>query len=44
MYSTVPYELYNFTDVDDRKYEKVRRENIIKKQTNRTGVVKIVGY
>ena len=44
MYSTVPYELYNFTDVDDRKYEKVRRENKIKKQTNRTGVVKIVGY
>ena len=44
MYSTVPYELYNFTDVSDRKYEKVRRENKIKKQTNRTGTVRIVGY
>ena len=30
--------------VQDRKYEKVRRENKIKIQTNRTGVVKIVGY
>ena len=44
MYLTVPYELYNFTDVKDRKYEKVRRENKIKKQTNLTGIVKIVGY
>jgi len=44
MYSNVPYELYNFSDVTNRKYEKVRRENKIKKQTNRTGTVKVVGY
>ena len=44
MYSLVPYELYNFEDVSDRKYEKVRREYKIKKQTNRSGTVKIVGY
>ena len=44
MYTLVPYELYSFSDVSNRKYEKVRRENKIKKQTNRTGVVKIVGY
>ena len=44
MYSSVPYQSYDFSDVSDRKYEKVRRENNIKKQTNRSGTVKIVGY
>ena len=44
MYSSVPYTLYSFSDVSERKYEKVRRENKIKKQTNRTGTVRIVGY
>ena len=44
MYSIVQYKLYNFTDVGDRKYEKVRRENKIKKQVNRTGTIKIGGY
>jgi len=44
MYSLVPYDLYNFVDVSHRKYEKVRRENKIKKQTNQSGTVKIVGY
>ena len=44
MYSSVPYSLYSFSDVSERKYEKVRRENKIKKQTNRTGTVRIVGY
>ena len=44
MYSSEPYQLYNFSDVSDRKYEKVRRENKIKKQVNRTGTIKIVGY
>ena len=44
MYSSVPYSLYSFSDVSERKYEKVRRENKIKKQTNRSGTVRIVGY
>ena len=44
MYSSVPYALYSFSDVSERKYEKVRRENKIKKQTNRSGTVRIVGY
>ena len=44
MYSSVPYELYSFSDVSSRKYEKVRRENKIIKQSNRTGTVKIAGY
>ena len=44
MYSSVPYELYSFSDVSNRKYERVRRENKIIKQSNRTGTVKIVGY
>ena len=44
MYSLVPYDLYDFEDVSHRKYEKVRRENKIKKQTNQSGTVKIVGY
>ena len=44
MYSSVPYQSYEFSDISDRKYEKVRRENKIKKQTNRSGTVKIVGY
>tara|TARA_B000000532_G_C18835301_1_gene392275 strand:+ start:207 stop:1100 length:894 start_codon:yes stop_codon:yes gene_type:complete len=44
MYSSVPYELYSFSDVNSRKYEKVRRENKIIKQSNRTGTVRIAGY
>ena len=44
MYSTAPYELYSFSDVSSRKYEKVRRENRIIKQSNRTGTIKIAGY
>ena len=44
MYSSVPYDLRSFSDVGDRKYEKVRREYKIKKQTNRSGTVRIVGY
>ena len=44
MYSFEPYEIINFNDVSDRKYEKVRRENKIKKQSNRRGTVKITGY
>ena len=44
MYSSVPYDLSSFSDVRDRKYEKVRREYKIKKQTNRSGTVRIVGY
>ena len=44
MYSSVPYDLLSFSDVGDRKYEKVRREYKIKKQTNRSGTVRIVGY
>ena len=44
MYSSAPYSLYSFSDVSERKYEKVRRENKIKKQTNRSGTVRIVGY
>ena len=44
MYSNVPYESLNFSSVSDRRFEKVRRENKIKKQTNRQGTVKIVGY
>ena len=43
-YSKKPYELYTFSDVSERKYEKVRRENKIKKQTNRSGTLRIVGY
>ena len=44
MYSIKPYDVIYFNDVSDRMFEKVRRENKIKKQTNRSGVVKIVGY
>ena len=44
MYSSVPYELYSFSDVSNRKYERVRRENKIIKQSNRKGTLKIVGY
>ena len=44
MYSSVPYELYSFSDVNSRKYQKVRRENKIIKQSNRTGTVRIAGY
>ena len=44
MYSTAPYELYSFSDVSSRRYEKVRRENRIIKQSNRTGTIKIAGY
>ena len=44
MYSSVPYELYSFSDVSSRKYEIVRRENRIIKQSNRTGTIRIAGY
>ena len=44
MYSSMPYDLYDFSDVSNRKYERVRRENKIIKQSNRTGTVKIAGY
>jgi hypothetical protein len=44
MYSFKPYEIINLSDVSDRKYEKVRREYKIKKQSNRRGTVKIAGY
>ena len=44
MYSSVPYELYSFSDVSNRKYERVRRENKIIKQTSRQGTVRIEGY
>ena len=44
MYSSIPYDLYNFSDVSNRKYERVRRENKIIKQSNRTGTVRIAGY
>ena len=44
MYASVPYELYSFSDVSNRKYERVRRENKIIKQSNRKGTLKIVGY
>ena len=44
MYSIKPYEVIYFNDVSDRKFEKVRRENKIKKQTSRTGTVRIAGY
>ena len=44
MYSSAPYELYSFSDVSSRKYEKVRRENRIIKQSNRTGTIRIAGY
>ncbi len=44
IYSSTPYDKLNFSDISDRKYEKVRRENKIKKQTTRSGTVKIMGY
>ena len=44
MYSTKPYDVIYFNDVSDRRFEKVRRENKIKKQTSRTGTVRIAGY
>ena len=44
IYSSTPYDKLNFSDISDRKYEKVRRENKIKKQTTRSGTVKIIGY
>ena len=43
MISTEPFSM-EFKDVSERRFEKVKRENKIKKQTNRTGTVKIVGY
>mgnify|MGYP003301840275 CR=1 FL=1 len=39
MYSSVPYQSYDFSDVSDRKYEKVRRENKIKKQKPGSDIV-----
>ena len=43
MISTEPFSM-EFKDVSERRFEKVKRENKIKKQTNRTGTVRIVGY
>ena len=43
MISTEPFSM-EFKDVSERRFEKVKRENKIKKQTNRSGTVKIVGY
>ncbi len=43
MISVEPFSM-EFEDVSERRFEKVKRENKIKKQTNRTGIVRIVGY
>jgi len=43
MISLEPFSM-EFSDVSERRFEKVKRENKIKKQTNRNGTVKIMGY
>ena len=43
MISSEPFSM-EFSDVSERRFEKVKRENKIKKQTNRNGIVKIMGY
>ena len=44
LYSKKPYETFVFNDVSIRRFDKVRRENKIIKQTSRQGTVRIEGY